>query len=319
MRSLYREVYSDENLTEAWHHVRTRSSEAPGVDGVTLTQFQRYLFRELRKLQRELETGRYEPLPVRITSLKKSDGGYRPIGILAVRDRVARRAVLNVIEPLFEAIFEPTSFGFRPGRSREMALDCVAAFVNQGNTWTVHFDIERCFEGIDPKRLGKLLSRVVKDRKLLRLLNAWLHPTGVLQKGPSRPQPIRGLLQGSPLSPLLANVYLDQFDKRCRRKGIPAVRFADDILLLARSQKEVRGHFKTALRMLRDLGLRVNPEKTRFAHVEEGIEFLGGTLVFDEEEGIWVARFPEEEGEPDVPVLSPTVSGGNHDGEPLRG
>ena len=330
-RGLYRLVYSDENLTEAWYQVRTRSAETPGADGITLTQFQRYLFRELRALQRELAAGQYKPLPIKITRLKKADGGYRPIGILAVRDRVAQRAVLNVIEPLFEAEFEPTSFGFRPGRSREMAMDYVAMWVNRGLTWTVHFDIERCFESIDLNRLRKVVAAKIRDKALRKLLSAWLSPTAVYSsrhKNPLHAVPVEGLVQGSPLSPLLANVYLDQFDKACRRKAIQIVRFADDVLLLAHTQQEAREHFAIALKILKRLKLRVNASKTRFAHVEEGLEFLGGTLVFDEETGAWMPYFPEKEDateSAESPVdrvrelaLSAEEFEGNNNGDALR-
>jgi len=331
-RRLYRLVYSDENLTEAWHQVRTRSAQTPGADGISLMQFQRYLFRELRTLQRELETGQYKPLPIKITTLKKSDGGYRPIGILTVKDRVAQRAVLNVIEPLFEAEFEPTSFGFRPGRSREMALEHVAMLVNRGLTWTVHFDIERCFESIDLGRLRKVVAVKIRDKTLRRLLNAWLTPTAIYsshRRSPFQAVPVEGLIQGSPLSPLFANVYLDQFDKACRRKANQIVRFADDVLLLAHTQQEAKERYAIALKILKRLKLRVNPSKTRFAHVEEGLEFLGGTLVFDEEIGTWRPHFPEkretaESAESPLDrvrelILSAEELEGSNDGDAVRG
>ncbi len=331
-RGLYRSVYSDENLTEAWYQVRTRGTETSGADGITLTQFQRYLFRELRVLQRELAKGQYKPLPIKITTLKKTDGSYRPIGILAVRDRVAQRAVLNVIEPVFEAEFEPTSFGFRPGRSREMAMDYVAMLVNRGLTWTVHFDIERCFESIDLNRLRKAVAAKIRDKALRRILEAWLSPTAIYssrRKSPFQTVPVEGLVQGSPLSPLLANVYLDQFDKSCRRKAIQIVRFADDVLLLAHTQREAKEHFAIALKILRRLKLRVNSSKTRFAHVEEGLEFLGGTLVFDEETGTWMSHFPEKEeavestetpvGRVRELVFSAEEFEGSNDGDVVRG
>ena len=183
MGRLYLRVHSDENLTEAWHQVRTRGTESAGADGVSLVQFQRYLFLELRKLQRELKDGTYHPLPLKLATIKKPGGGHRPIGILAVRDRVAQRAVLNVITPIFEAEFEPVSFGFRPGRSREMALEYVAALVNQGYQWTAHVDIERCFEAIPVEKLRRILARKLKDRRILRLINAWLKMDSVRSTG----------------------------------------------------------------------------------------------------------------------------------------
>ena len=332
MGRLYVQVYSDENLTEAWHQVRTRGTESAGADGVSLAQFQRYLFLELRKLQMEPKNGAYRPLPVKLITIKKPGGGHRPIGILAIRDRVAQRAVLNVITPLFEAGFEPVSFGFRLGRSREMALEHVASLVNQGYQWTAHFDIERCFENIPLAKLRRLLARKLKDRRILRLINAWLEMDSVRStgRGSISGGHLSGLTQGSPLSPLLANAYLDQFDKACRRKGIQVTRYADDVLLLGRSQHEVQADFKAALKMLKRLQLKVNPAKTRFLHVEEGIEFLGGTLVFQVSDGVgsWHPWFPdlgEEEGQEEKPLVlhayeTPAGAGERGlDGHPVRG
>lgn len=300
---LYRAVCSDPNMTEAWHRVRTQSADTPGVDGVSLAQFQRYLFQELRTLQKELERGAYEPLPLKMTSISKRNGERRPIGILAVRDRVAQVAVLNVVEPLYEPQFASASYGYRPGRSTAMALGHVAQLVNSGLHWIVRFDIEDCFESINCARLQKMLTRTVKDRRVRQLIRRWLalDAQRVVRRQLIRELAPRGLVQGSPLSPFLSNVYLDRFDKEMAKRGFHWVRYADDVVVLARSQKEARNALKGARRILRRLGLAVNPHKTRVGHVEDGISFLGGTLTFEADEhgaGAWIPVFP-------VPSASP--------------
>lgn len=283
---LYRAVCSDENITEAWHRVRTQGSDTPGVDGVSLGQFHRYAFQELRALQRELERGTYSPLPVKVTSIHKQNGGRRSIGILSVRDRVVQVAVLNVLEPLFEPKFADASFAYRPGRSTAMALDRVARLVNSGFHWIARFDIEDCFETIDCVRLERMLRRTVRDRWVRRLIRGWLAQSRVRWgNGRSgRSGGGRGLVQGSPLSPFLSNVYLDCFDKQMLKRGFQFVRYADDVILLGRSPREVRKALRRARRVLRRLGLTVNRGKTWCGHVEDGVVFLGETLTFQVDE-----------------------------------
>ncbi len=294
---LYRVVCSDQNMTEAWHRVRTQSADTPGVDGISLAQFQRYLFQELRSLQKEFERGAYEPLPLKVASIPKRNGERRPIGILAVRDRVAQVALLNVVEPLFEPQFANASYGYRPGRSTAMALGHVAQLVNSGLHWTVRFDIEDCFESINCARLRKMLSRTVKDRRVRQLIRRWLalDAQRMVRRQLIRERAPRGLVQGSPLSPFLANVYLDRFDKEMGRRGLHWVRYADDVMVLARSQREARKALRKARRILRALGLAVNLQKTRVGHVEDGVSFLGATLTFQDGErgeGAWIPVLP---------------------------
>jgi group II intron reverse transcriptase/maturase len=322
LRRLLGQVISDENLTEAWHKVRTQSSEMAGVDGVSLSQFQRYLFRELKILQRDLEEGRYRAQPAKLIYIAKQDGSQRPIGILTVRDRVAQWAVLNVIAPIFEAEFEETSFGYRPGRSTQMALEHLARLVNQGFPWAVDLDIQNCFESINLARLERLLAHKIKDRRLRKLIHQWLtlERVHVSQRGVVRKEPSHGLLQGSPLSPLLANVYLDKFDKLVRHKGLKTVRYADDIIVLCRTRPEAEKALQTVRKLLISLELDLNPSKTSILHVDEGLRFLGGTLVYCPEEdgnGVWTTAFPERDEEQESePALAKELA--PEDGHSIR-
>jgi len=303
---LYRSVHSDENLTEAWHKVKTKGSGTAGMDGVSVAQFQRYLFQKLKSLQRDLRERRYQPQPAKLVYIPKDNGDKRPIGILTVRDRIVQRAVLNVIEPLFEAEFDNSSYGFRPGRSVQMALEHLSRLVNQGHLWAVKLDIHQCFESIDLHKLQRVIAYTIKDRRLRRLIHLWLMIEPVQRRHHVEKQGMhmKGLTQGSPLSPLLANVYLDQFDKKARRKQLHMVRYADDIVILCHKQAETKKALKQATTILASLGLALNPHKTRILHVEEGLSFLGATLEFqtgDDENIGWVPSFPElkEEKEPD--------------------
>jgi len=279
---LYRQVYSDENLTEAWHKVKS-NSDAPGVDGVTITQFQRYLFSNLKALQRDLRRKRYRPQPVKCTYIPKPDGSKRPLGILTVRDRIVQRAVLNVIEPLFEADFEETSYGFRPGRSVEMALEQVARLASQGYEWAVDLDIEDFFESINLRKLYGFIAKKVKDRELRRLIRSWLEAETVTirRNGLLKREEARGLLQGGIISPLFANIYLDKFDKLARKRGLKVVRYADDILILCKTRRQAQRSLKIARKLLARLDLRLNPRKTQIVHLERGLSFLGATLLLE--------------------------------------
>lgn len=298
---LYQRVYSDENLTEAWHKVKS-NSDAAGIDGVTVPQFQRYLFSNLKALQRDLQKGAYRPQPVKYIYMPKSDGSKRPLGILTVRDRIAQRAVLNIIEPLFEADFENSSYGFRPGRSVQMALDHLGFLVNQGYLWAVKLDIHQCFESINLVKLQKLIKRKIKDRRLRKLIHGWLvtehmQPSERRTVGKAK---LTGLLQGSPLSPLLANIYLDQFDKMARRKNLYTIRYADDIIILCPTHKAAKKALKKASKIIASIDLSLNLHKTRLLHVEEGLSFLGAALKFQTDEdgdSRWIPSFPESEEE----------------------
>lgn len=280
---LYRQVYTDENLTEAWHKVRS-NSDAAGVDGITVTQFQRHLFSHLKALQRDLQRRRYRPQPVKRTYIPKPDGSKRPLGILTVRDRIVQRAVLNVIEPLFDPDFEEASYAFRPGRSAEMALEQVTRLVKQGYGWVVDLDIKDFFESINLKKLYSFIARKVRDRELRRIIRWWLEveTVSIGRNGLLKREESRGLLQGGILSPLFANIYLDRFDKQARKKGLRCVRYADDILILCRSKRQAQKSLKIAHKLLAGLDLELNPRKTQIFHVEQGIRFLGETLLLKE-------------------------------------
>ena len=273
---LYKQVYSDDTLTEAWRKVRT-GTEMAGVDGVTVNLFQARLFANLKALQTELRKGRYAPQPVKRLSIPKADGSQRPLGILTVRDRIVQRAVLIVVEPLFEAGFEACSHGYRKGRSVQTALTQLCQFINQGYGWIVDFDIAACFETINTNRLCTFVNERLKNPELRRLVRAWLdmEAAAVTRAGMRRKRQTVGILQGGTLSPLFANIYLDRFDKALLKRGAKLVRYADDGVVCCQSKAEAEAALKVVHKLLGKLDLAVNPYKTAIQHVDKGFDYLG--------------------------------------------
>ena len=396
--SLTTQLCQTETLAAAWRKVRGNKG-GPGSDGITIQQFEANLTKHLRQLSRELTEERYYPLPVQKFTMKKANGGTRALSVLTLRDRIAQRAVCDLITPIYEAKFLECSFAYRPNRGVPHAIAQLASIRAEGYEWVVHADIEKFFDTMDTQLLMRFLRASMKEPLILRLIQMWLDMGGILQppKLPtwsthlentvhhvgegvehvinqllhrtpnfehnngyqnalvddewsldepemttktaplahtgkemltnlgrdglllllanakrlwkplatkqllliaplvvaalaaptvgsivkeklSQPRKI-GILQGSPLSPLLANIYLHPFDKAMTRAGIQMVRYADDLLLLCRSERRAHHALQYAQKRLAVLKLAVNPKKTQISHFNDGIEFLGH--IFD--------------------------------------
>jgi group II intron reverse transcriptase/maturase len=278
-RTLYRQVYEDATLTEAWRKVRAGTTAA-GVDEMTVAQFEARLFANLKALQDDLRKHQYQPQPVKRISVPKADGTRRPLGILTVRDRIVQRAVLEVIGPVFDRSFEECSHAFRRGRSVHTALAQVARLIQQQHGWLVDLDIASFFERIDTSRLFKFIKHQLTDGELRRLIRAWLEVETVVvtRTGVGRKEAPRGILQGGVLSPLFANVYLDRLDKHALGRGLKLVRYGDDIVVCCRSQAEAQKTLRCMQKLLARLDLDINPRKTTIVHAEKGFRFLGERL-----------------------------------------
>jgi len=279
--ALYDKVARSDVMWRAWVVVAANRGAA-GVDGRTIDDIEASGVGEfLDALAVEVRTGSYRPSPLRRVHIPKPGklGQTRPLGIPCVRDRVVMAAAKIVLEPIFEADFSSASFGFRPKRSAHDALGTVRAAVSQGRLWVLDADIKACFDHIDHDALMTLIERRVSDRSMLKLLRAWLR-VGVFEGGVVTDTE-SGTPQGSPISPLLANIALHVLDDAWadggQRLGV-LVRYADDFVILCPTRERAEQARERAEAVLAPLGLQLHPDKTTLVHLAEGaggFDFLG--------------------------------------------
>jgi group II intron reverse transcriptase/maturase len=277
--SLWDKILRRDVLWRAWIAVR-RNDGAPGIDKTTLADVEEYgVGRLLDELAAELRSGGYRPLPARRVFIPKpaSPGERRPLSIPSVRDRIVQAAVKIVLEPVFEADMLGCSFGFRPRRAQQDALQVLIDESWRGRRWVVETDIANCFEAIPVEKLMQAVEERVCDRSVLKLLRAILR-AGVMQDGQVR-RSVTGTPQGGVISPLLANIYLHRIDRAwdVREHGV-LVRFADDALVMCRSREQAEAALARLRSLLAELGLEPKEAKTRIVHLQvggPGFDFLG--------------------------------------------
>ncbi len=277
--ALYDKVYREDILWRAWEEVKANAGAA-GVDAQSIKAVEESGVEAfLGELAAELRAGRYRPRAVRRVYIPKADGRQRPLGIPTVRDRVVQAAVKVVLEPVFEADFRPSSYGFRPKRNAHQVGEAIRQAVNRGAHWVVDADIEAFFDRIDHETLMGLVAKRISDRRLLRLLRQWLK-AGVLEGGAMQATE-QGVPQGGVISPLLANIVLHELDRfwedSCKHLG-QLVRYADDFVVLGRTEAQGQEALRRVQGLLTSLGLTLHPGKTRLVFLGnggQGFDFLG--------------------------------------------
>ena len=281
--SLYDKIWRMDVLKEAWLSV-VKNDGSPGTDGETIKEIKEKGYGTLlEEIQQELRSRKYEQSPLKRVYIPKANGKQRPLSIPTVKDRITQTAIKIIIEPIFESQFEPYSFGFRPNRSAHDAVDEIRKYLNYGCENIIDADITACFDNIDKHKLMEQVATRISDGALLHLIRQFLD-TGIMD-GNEIHQQDKGTPQGSPLSPLLANIYLDQLDKQWKQSHLSdrysgdahLIRYADDFLILTSSNPA------TAKRKLdeimEEIDLKLNTEKTHIVKAEEGFDFLGFRFV----------------------------------------
>jgi RNA-directed DNA polymerase len=273
-------VYALDNLRAAWKKVQANDGAA-GVDGQNVQAFAAHAETYLKQLAQELQEDKYRPLEVRRHWIPKPGSNeQRPLGIPAVRDRVVQTALRAVLEPIFEREFAEQSYGFRPGRSCKTALTRVMELLQQGHLWVVHVDLKSYFDTISHTKLLERVRERVADGRVLQLIEAFLKAH--ILDGLKRWEPETGTPQGAVVSPLLSNIYLNPLDHRMAQRGFEMVRYADDFVVLCRSEEEASQALGEVREWTVQAGLQLHPEKTRIVTVTsgpyweaQGFDFLG--------------------------------------------
>jgi RNA-directed DNA polymerase len=272
--SLYNGMLNINNLYKGFKKVK-RAKGAAGIDGQSIGAFAENLEINLKQLQLELQTKQYRAQPVKRVEIPKDDGGVRLLGIPAVRDRIVQQTLLDILQPIFDPSFHPSSYGYRPKRSCHDAISKATLFIRKyQRQWVVDMDLSKCFDLLAHDLIIKSVKRRVTDGSILKLINQFLK-SGVMV-GNQWEASEKGSPQGGVISPLLANIYLDAFDQEMKNRDHRIVRYADDILILCCSEQAAQNALAKATQILeQDLKLTVNVKKTHIAHSKDGVKFLG--------------------------------------------
>ncbi len=269
-------VSDSENLHNAFTRVEASEGMA-GVDGVSIVTFKLRLDENLYTLSSDLREGDYAPLPVLRFLVAKPDGSPRALSVPAVRDRVAQAAVLNVVGPLFEAQFEDVSFAYRKGRSVKQAAWRVKELRERGYCYLVETDLDSFFDNVDHELLLAKVARIVGDPQVFGLIRLWVKAE--VYDGGKVHTLEKGICQGAVVSPMLANLFLDELDEALLSRGYQLVRYSDDFIVLAKSRSEAEKALECTEEVLNHLHLALDPEDTHVTDFEKGFKYLGLMFV----------------------------------------
>lgn len=269
---LLEQILDPENLNKAYNQVK-RNKGSHGVDGMSTDTLLEYFKQNGNTLRKTILDGKYRPSPVRRVEIPKDNGKKRQLGIPTAVDRVIQQAIMQKLSPLYDVTFSETSYGFRPKRSAHDALSKSIEYANEGYTYVVDMDLEKFFDVVNQSKMIEILSRTIKDGRVISLIHKYLRAGAIVNKRFEETQ--IGLAQGGNLSPLCSNIMLNELDKELERRGIRFVRYADDIMLFARCKRSaarIKAHILPFIE--NKLKLRVNKEKTKVAYIGH-VKFLG--------------------------------------------
>jgi RNA-directed DNA polymerase len=273
--NLLERILSSDNVQKAWKRVKANKG-APGIDNMSIDDFPEFAHTQWDSIRDSLMAGTYQPSPVKRVEIPKPTGGTRPLGIPTVIDRVIQQAIYQVMMPIFDPDFSEFSYGFRPGRSAHDAVRKVREYIRQRYRIAVDMDLSKFFDRVNHDVLMHRVDRKIRDKRILRLIGKYLR-AGVLVKGRLQ-QTREGVPQGGPLSPLLANILLDDLDKELEKRGHKFVRYADDFVILVRSERAgLRVKESITRFLLKKLKLKVNQDKSRVSSTDD-TNFLGFTF-----------------------------------------
>lgn len=277
-RCLMEQIADPLNISKAYQQV-VRNGGSGGVDGMGVEDLQGWLGENLNELRKQLLDDKYAPQLVRGVQIPKANGGKRQLGIPTVRDRLVQQAIAQVLNTRYEGIFSEKSYGFRPGRNAHQALKQAGEYVAQGKRYVIDLDLEKFFDEVNHHRLMWLLGTRIGDRRVLRLIHRFMQ-SGLMQGGLTE-QRIKGTPQGSPLSPVLSNIVLDELDKELERRGHCYVRYADDVKIFVGSMRRAEEVKASVTKYITEkLRLKVNKSKSRICKGYE-LNFLGHSILRD--------------------------------------
>lgn len=269
---LLEKILDDKNLYNAYKQVY-KNKGTSGVDGITVDELGYYMFKRKEEIKEQIRNLKYKPSPVRRLEIPKENGKMRKLGIPTVVDRLIQQAMVQVLSPIFEQQFSDNSFGFRPNRCCEQAIIKVLEYFNDGYDWIVDLDLQAFFDNVNQDKLIGIIRRTIKDGRVVSLIRKYL-VSGVMINGVCQPTKV-GTPQGGNLSPLLSNIMLNELDKELEKRGLRFVRYADDCLIVVKSEKAANRVMTTITNYIENkLGLIVNAEKSKVARPNE-IKYLG--------------------------------------------
>jgi RNA-directed DNA polymerase len=273
-------VVEGRNVEEALKRVR-RNKGSPGIDGMTVEELPAHLASHWEVLREQLLAGKYQPCPVKRQQIPKPDGGIRELGIPTVLDRFVQQAILQVLQPRFDPTFSEHSYGFRPGRRAHDAVLAAQKYIQEGRSWVVDVDLEKFFDRVNHDVLMGRLAKRIEDKQMLRLIRRYLE-AGIMVHGVVMERH-EGTPQGGPLSPLLANVLLDEVDKELERRGHAFCRYADDCNVYVQSERAGQRVMEGMRKLYERLRLKVNESKSTVAPATGDRKFLGYSFWLDPE------------------------------------